>query len=219
MSIYYVYAYLRSTNSKTAKAGTPYYIGKGKDRRAWSKDHLVNLPNNRHNIVILESNLTEIGAFALERRYIKWYGRKDIGTGILQNKTDGGEGFSSKDSKVIQIKRVVNGTHPFQKRKDGSSIASDRVAKGTHPLLGGEISSKTQRRLVAAGKHHLQKTGPAHPKYDHSIYVLQNVQTLEIVSGTRQYLVVKLELTDDKISKLIRKKRRTTHGWRLVEDS
>ena len=75
--MFYIYAYIRSKNSATAPAGTPYYIGKGSGNRMFEKHKFVLTPKDKFYIVILENNLTEVGAFALERRLIAWWGRKD----------------------------------------------------------------------------------------------------------------------------------------------
>jgi len=114
MLIYYIYAYI---NKKT---GLPYYIGKGKDNRAFARHFGLSVPKDLSKIVFLETSLTDVGACALERRYIRWYGRKDLGTGILMNKTDGGEGnagliFTKKHRE--KLSKAKKGKPPNNKGK------------------------------------------------------------------------------------------------------
>ena len=81
---YYIYAYIRIDN-------TPYYIGMGSGKRAYKKGKGEIGKPSFDQIVIMENNLTKTGALALERFYIRWYGRIDNNTGILRNRTYGGD--------------------------------------------------------------------------------------------------------------------------------
>jgi hypothetical protein len=90
MNNYYTYAYLRED-------GTPYYIGKGKGYRAYNKGkEEIRPPRDRDRIILLKQNLTEEEAFKHEIYMIAVFGRKDLGTGILRNKSNGGDGNSGK---------------------------------------------------------------------------------------------------------------------------
>jgi len=94
-----VYMYMR-------KDGTPYYVGKGRPNRPYKKRGRPCGTPPKERIVIYQENLDEETAFSLEKELIAKYGRKDVGTGILHNRTEGGEGSSGhRPSKETIFKR------------------------------------------------------------------------------------------------------------------
>ena len=90
MKEYYTYAYLREDN-------TPYYICKGKRNRLHEfHTKFVKLPP-RDRRIILKRFDTEEEAYKHEVYMIAMYGRKDIQTGILINRTPGGDNPPKND--------------------------------------------------------------------------------------------------------------------------
>lgn len=102
---FYVYAYLREIDSKNGKIGSPYYIGKGCGKRAFSSRRVIPKPKNKSNIQFLAENMNEVDAFQLEMLLIHLYGRIDLKTGCLRNMSDGGEfcvGMSQQRKEIIR---------------------------------------------------------------------------------------------------------------------
>ena len=143
---YYTYAYLRED-------GTPYYIGKGKGNRVNKKGKgEVYPPKNKDKIIKLKQNLTEKEAFKHEIYMIDVFGRIDLGTGILRNKTDGGDGpsgqiMSDEAKKKLSIAHTGKKLTESHKRK----IAEANIKRGvgkyerTPETL---LKMKTGRKLI-----------------------------------------------------------------------
>ena len=169
---FYTYAYLREDR-------TPYYIGKGTGKRIYSTNRNgLKPPKDKSKIIFLKQNLTEEEAFKHEKYMIAVFGRIDIGTGILRNLTDGGEGASGvivgkehrkKISKALQGKIVSKETRrrmsEAQKGKSPSEKTRQKMSEAqkgeNHPMYGkrgknnpnyGKIPSEEHRRKISEAK-------------------------------------------------------------------
>jgi hypothetical protein len=160
---YYTYAYLRED-------GTPYYIGKGKGYRAYKKGNRVFSPPPKNRIILLKQNITEEEAFKHEKYMIAVFGRKDLGTGILHNKTNGGDGVSgAKLPKTEEHKKKISNSHIGKKRKPFDDEWKKKIIKNlTNRYEKGHISfvgdkngmSKTWKITFVDGRK-IIKTGLA----------------------------------------------------------
>lgn len=183
---FYVYAYIRWD-------GTPYYIGKGSKHRAWITHHRKNKgirrPPENFRIIILEANLTEVGAFAIERRLIRWWGRQDNNTGILKNRTDGGEGSSGRpgpktpwtEERRRRVSAKLKGKQKPRTKKHQENLNKALQGRGRNSEESYEKFRDTMKQKYANGY-----VNPASKKYvitdleDNNNYVIFGLKTWAI---------------------------------------
>jgi hypothetical protein len=100
--VFYTYMWLR-------EYGSPYYVGKGHGNRAIRKGSPDNL-----NRILIQEHESEADAFAAEIFLINFYGRLDLGTGCLRNRTDGGEGATGQVQTSETVRRRVTAQAAFR---------------------------------------------------------------------------------------------------------
>ena len=149
---YYTYAYLR-------KDKTPYYIGKGIGNRIYYTNRKgLKPPKDKSRIIYLKQNLTEEEAFKHEIYMIDVFGRKDLGTGILHNRTDGGEGTSgsvrSDETRKRMSEAKIGENHPMY----GKTRSKESRRKMSEAHKGRTPSEETRRKISDANKNPSEET-------------------------------------------------------------
>ncbi len=156
MNEYYTYAYLREDK-------TPYYIGKGKGNRLYKKGSRVFAPpKDKSRIIYLKQNLTEEEAFKHEIYMIDVFGRIDLGTGILHNRTDGGDGISGairSEETRRKISEAGRGrTHSEETKIKISEAHKGKTRSEEHRKNIGKanknkiVSEETRKKMSEASK-------------------------------------------------------------------
>jgi len=166
---YYTYAYLREDK-------TPYYIGKGKGSRIYRKTKRTKPPKDKSRIIYLKQNLTEEQAFKHEIYMISVFGRKDLGTGILHNRTNGGDGVSGaivSEETRKKISVANKGKTHSEKSKRKMSESSKNPSEETRRKMsesrkGHDVSEETRKKISVANKgkthseEHIRKLSEVH---------------------------------------------------------
>ena len=153
MNNYYTYAYLREDK-------TPYYIGKGKGDRAYKKSkNDIKPPKDKSRVILLKQNLSENEAFRHEIYMIDVFGRKDLGTGILHNRTDGGEGASGCIPSEETKRKISNSLKGIPRPEDVKARIAEKNKGKTHTKEAKDKIANTHKgNKYWEGKEHKEES-------------------------------------------------------------
>lgn len=135
---FYTYLWLRED-------GSPYYVGKGSGNRAYiSRGHVVVCPP--HARIVIHPAESESEAFDTEVSLVWYYGRKDLGTGILRNLTNGGEGG------IQGIKPSEETRKKMKEARIGRKLSAATRLKISMAVAGKKRTEETIRRISEGHK-------------------------------------------------------------------
>ncbi len=145
MQGFYTYIWFRED-------GTPYYVGKGHGKRAFTgNSHNVKCPKDSTRIQVYGWP-DEATAYAYEMYLIAFWGRKDLGTGCLRNRSDGGEnppswrGKKRGPMREEHLRKLKAVPHTWGDKISKAKMGRPSPKKGIH----SEISPQTVRAGAAA---------------------------------------------------------------------
>lgn len=145
----------------TKPSGDIFYIGIGVlKKRAYSvhgrNKHWHNTVNKYgYNVDIICDDVDYNTAKQIESYLIRYYGRKDLGLGLLVNMTDGGEGFENM-SPVEKKKRATRMSNYNKNKKDYSFTQTEEykinMSKATTGKGCKKIKDKVTGRIYNSQK-------------------------------------------------------------------
>jgi hypothetical protein len=192
---FYVYAFLRGSDSVRGKRMSPYYIGKGCGNRAWSNlGRKAKKPTDPSRIVILRRDLAEDTAYEWETFYIAHYGRIDKCTGILWNMTDGGDGVR------------------------GSAAPSRRFTGGRHSQETRRMYSETRRgsgNSHYGKKHSIKAKGIMRMRHTKYLYQLIDKNGDVYMTESLRDFCGQYKLCRRSLSRLLKGERDSYQGWEI----
>ena len=144
-----VYIHRRKDNSQV------FYIGIGKIRRPYDKAKRNNYWQsivNKHgyDIEIIHKDLSWEKACKIERQLILQYGRCDLGTGVLVNMTDGGEG----NQNIIYTGRIQSEETKKKRalKQTGIKFSEDRKKNISKSKEGSQVGSSNPSAVLNEDK-------------------------------------------------------------------
>jgi hypothetical protein len=136
----------------------PFYIGIGSMKRAYSKQGRNVIWKNivkktEYRVDILFEDLTREEACEKEIEFIKLYGRKDLGTGTLSNRTDGGEGTGnhSNETKLKISLKKIGSKRPDVSFRNVNFKLSDETKMKISKANSGKVWTENEKMNVLNG--------------------------------------------------------------------